>query len=420
SVNSADGAVRDIFRPSPATRRQVMLTSPATGRMVLAVESAGVWRLAHAGPRHPEPRLAVPLDDLAGDLVPLAFSPAGRHVLLRVQDGLRSGLLIYDLDGQAIRTLPTPDGAVGGPAVWTGTSTGETVRCLFVSASEPFRMLTLDPDRPGRWSKHDDGTTGNASTRWAPARVEMFPGGDGPIEAIVHGDEDWRTCRRVVVALHGGPQRAWTMKFHQLFQYLGAYGITVIAPNPRGSSGYGDRHRDAIRGAWAGPDLADLLALNRHVRAERDPADPLPMLYGQSYGAYLALVAAAAEPSAWARAVAVAPFLSGARLRAEASAEVRAMLDRLGACRDIGDGLGPRDVIRLAGRIRARLLIAHGADDQVVPVGQSRALRVELLRLGRREGADFRYREVPGAGHNPLDGSYRMHAEVASFLAGGE
>ena len=37
----------------------------------------------------------------------------------------------------------------------------------------------------------------------------------------------------------------------------------MVAPNQRGSTGYGAAHRNAIGGAWGGPDLADVLRLGR-------------------------------------------------------------------------------------------------------------------------------------------------------------
>jgi dipeptidyl aminopeptidase/acylaminoacyl peptidase len=66
----------------------------------------------------------------------------------------------------------------------------------------------------------------------------------------------------------------------------------------------------------------------------------------------------------------------------------------------VDDELGPRDLVRLGGRIAARVLIIHGRDDDVIPVGQSRALRDGLLRAGR----DVEYVETPTGGHDPLRG----------------
>jgi pimeloyl-ACP methyl ester carboxylesterase len=415
AVDTATGAATPLVEAAGEASYQVLITSATAGRVLMATDAGGGWRFAdlRAGGGH-EPAVIPELDSIEGEVHPLTFDPTGRRVLLHVQAGVRSSLAIYDLAGRTLRRLPVLNGSVGGAAVWTYAAGRERLRFLYVSASMPFRIATVDPQTPGSWHLQDDQTEGNASPDWASARVERLTGAEGVVETIVHGYADWRSAEHVLLALHGGPERAWTMKFHQLFQYLAGYGITVVAPNPRGSAGYGDAYREAVRGAWAGPDLADVMAVSRYLREHRAARDRPLLLYGHSYGAFLALVAAAAAPEAWSRVVAIAPFLSGPRLRAEAPPAVRSMLDRLGACQNIDDALGSRDVIRLAHRIRAQVLVVHGENDPVIPVTQSRALRDHPA--WSTAGDRFRYVEVAGAGHGPLDGSERVHAEVARFL----
>nr|MBA3415822.1 prolyl oligopeptidase family serine peptidase [Chloroflexia bacterium] len=60
----------------------------------------------------------------------------------------------------------------------------------------------------------------------------------------------------------------------------------------------------------------------------------------------------------------------------------------------------------------APFLVIHGAQDDVVPVGQSRQLVAAL----RAAGVEVRYRELPDAGHNGLSWS-RVGPEVLAFLA---
>nr|BFE80626.1 hypothetical protein GCM10020093_032270 [Planobispora longispora] len=150
---------------------------------------------------------------------------------------------------------------------------------------------------------------GASPVRGGAAPVRAYDGPAGDIEAVVYGDPD--TARRVVLALHGGPESSWRLGFDPLFRRLAAAGIAVVAPNQRGSTGYGAAHRDAVRGAWGGPDLDDVLHLGRALSAARGPSLERPMLYGPSYGAYLALLAAAARPGLWARAAVVARSCPG-------------------------------------------------------------------------------------------------------------
>jgi pimeloyl-ACP methyl ester carboxylesterase len=115
----------------------------------------------------------------------------------------------------------------------------------------------------------------------------------------------------------------------------------------------------------------------------------------------------------------VAPFCSAGSLYADGPESVRSFLRRLGALDVVQDALGPRDLERLAGRIIARLLIVHGIADETIPASQPRRIVAALERAGRRRGAEFIYREVPG-GHDSFRGtgdevSRRL---VRQFLAG--
>jgi dipeptidyl aminopeptidase/acylaminoacyl peptidase len=275
---------------------------------------------------------------------------------------------------------------------------------------------------PAGW-RLDGSTVPGDGAHWQPAQGLELAGPAGPVEAVVYGGDTWLSAPHLVIALHGGPADAWRLEFDPTLQRLAAEGLAVLAPNQRGSTGYGAEHALSIQGAWGGPDLTDVLALLDGVAGQRAALglEP-PGLFGVSYGAFLALLAAAHAPAGQlARCAVVAPFLSGARLSAEAAPAVRALTARLGGADPIDDARGPRDVLRLAHRLRAPLLLVHGDRDEVVPVGQSRALRQELLRLGRVEGADFRYVEAAGGGHELLAevGAAVLHELVATFLRTG-
>ena len=67
---------------------------------------------------------------------------------------------------------------------------------------------------------------------------------------------------------------------------------------------------------------------------------------------------------------------------------------RLNRPEDDGGRTAPRDVLRVCDALTVPLLLAHGTRDEIIPVGQSRALRRRLLELGSTEGTDFDYVEV--------------------------
>jgi dipeptidyl aminopeptidase/acylaminoacyl peptidase len=176
--------------------------------------------------------------------------------------------------------------------------------------------------------------------------------------------------------------------FDPLLAALSQAGIAVVAPNIRGSIGYGRAHSLAIRDDWGGPDLADVLAICDSVDRQRERGADRPVVLGTSYGAYLAILAAQSGPARWSRCIALAPFLSGARVAATGG-PVAELVRRLG-------GTSSPDLRARLDHIAAPVLVVHGAHDDVVPIAESRLLAAAL----RERGKDITLHEFADAGHD--------------------
>src|ERR1700685_2384777 len=84
---------------------------------------------------------------------------------------------------------------------------------------------------------------------------------------------------------HGGPVWAWYAEFQAKIQWLNAAGYAVVTPNPRGSSGYGQKFCQAIFADWGNKDFQDDMAIVAYAIAQ-GIADPEKLgVGGHSYGA---------------------------------------------------------------------------------------------------------------------------------------
>ena len=65
----------------------------------------------------------------------------------------------------------------------------------------------------------------------------------------------------VVFLIHGGPQGAWHDEWHNRWNYrlFAAPGYAVVAINPRGSTGFGQKFTDQISQDWTGRVYDDLM-----------------------------------------------------------------------------------------------------------------------------------------------------------------
>lgn len=92
-----------------------------------------------------------------------------------------------------------------------------------------------------------------------------------------------------LVLIHGGPQGAWgeSWTYRWNAQVLAASGYVVAMPNPRGSTGYGQKFIDEINGDWGGRAYDDVMASTDYV-AKLPYVDSSRMVAaGGSYGGYM-------------------------------------------------------------------------------------------------------------------------------------
>jgi dipeptidyl aminopeptidase/acylaminoacyl peptidase len=93
-----------------------------------------------------------------------------------------------------------------------------------------------------------------------------------------------------IVYVHGGPTSQTMNSFNRNVQYLVNQGYVVIAPNYRGSTGYGKEFMDANRFDMGGGDLADCVAATDWIK-QTGYVDPKKLvIMGGSYGGYMTMM----------------------------------------------------------------------------------------------------------------------------------
>jgi dipeptidyl aminopeptidase/acylaminoacyl peptidase len=93
-----------------------------------------------------------------------------------------------------------------------------------------------------------------------------------------------------LILIHGGPQGAWgeTFSYRWNQQVFAAAGFVVAMPNPRGSTGYGQKFTDDINGDWGGRVYDDVMAVTEYVAKLPYVDGDRMAAAGGSYGGYMA------------------------------------------------------------------------------------------------------------------------------------
>jgi dipeptidyl aminopeptidase/acylaminoacyl peptidase len=113
-----------------------------------------------------------------------------------------------------------------------------------------------------------------------------------------------------IVYIHGGPASQTMNSFNRFIQYAVNQGYMVLAPNYRGSTGYGKAFQEANLFDMGGGDLQDVLAGVDWIK-QTGHLDPKKIaVMGGSYGGYLSMMAVTKAPEVWAAGVPIVPFVN--------------------------------------------------------------------------------------------------------------
>jgi dipeptidyl aminopeptidase/acylaminoacyl peptidase len=400
-LDRRDGLTHELL-PFPATGSTELgiLRPPPVGEPASLV----AYLVTDAG----QPRrslVAVPLKD-QGERAAAGAVALREDAELEFADADDSGKLIlmaWNVEGRSeLELLDTRSGSirryedVPGTVVSGGVVARDAHRAV-LAIEDPrsaSRLWELELDS-GRWRPLTPSST-NHKFLVSPT-LETFESHDGlRISGWLYRPLDGNVCGPAVISLHGGPEGQERPVFNAQHQLLVAAGMTVFAPNIRGSSGYGrafvhadDRYGrlDAIAdvGACAEWLVSRGLAESRRIAVS-----------GRSYGGYAVLMALTMFPDLFAAGV-----------------DICGMSDLLTFFRDTepwiasaavtkyGDPV--QDKVLLAGlsplqqidRVRAPVLVVHGALDTNVPVNEAHQVVAALRALG----GDVEYLELPGEGH---------------------
>ncbi|MFQ5524794.1 MAG: S9 family peptidase [Thermoanaerobaculia bacterium] len=329
-------------------------------RAAFVVNQDGVDRLYLL---EPNSRAYVPVRSLPVGLIGgLSFSPQGDRLALTLNTAKTpSDVFVLELGEGALDS--------GELVRWTYSEVGGLDTEWF---SEPELVHYPTFDEVG------------GAARQIPAFVYR-PEGDGPFP--------------VIVSIHGGPEGQYRPSFRSTVQmWIAELGVAVIAPNVRGSSGYGREYVGLDNGFQREDSVKDIGALLDWIGRQPDLDSSKVAVYGGSYGGYMVLASLVHYSDRLKAAVDIVgisnfvTFLENTQdyrrdLRRveygdERDAEMREFLQRISPSNNVD-------------KISAPLFVAQGQNDPRVPVTESE----QIVKAVREAGHDVWYMNALNEGH---------------------
>jgi dipeptidyl aminopeptidase/acylaminoacyl peptidase len=327
-----------------------------------------------------------------------AVEPCGDRVaFVRNEDGF-GRLVVAPIGGPADRSTPErPQVVARGvhgqldwqagmlSAVRSGARTPTQV-VLYDTARDPWTRIVALESAPVAWERIELPEPELIEVGTPTVFARRYVAGQG----------------RMICLVHGGPTDQWQVTFMPRITFWWSRGFDVVVVDPRGSTGHGRSHQQALRGAWGRIDVEDTATVIEAVHGARWATPDTTLVAGSSAGGLTVLGLLVRFGALVAGGIASAPVSDLAGLadtdhRFEAHYTV-SLVGPPGA-----PGYRDNSPRYHLDRIDKPLLVVHGEQDPVVPVEHSRTLVAELV--GR--GVDVEYHEFAGEGHGLRDPANR-------------
>jgi dipeptidyl aminopeptidase/acylaminoacyl peptidase len=348
------------------------------------------------------------------------FSPDGKHVTFSANVDGNEDIYLYDVASGKSTALPIPKG-VNEPAGGHSAFSADGQRLLYNhnGPTAPGDLWVYNLATGTSQQVTHSLVAGVRSEDMVEPYLVHYPSRDGKwtISAFLYVPFNMARNGQnaAIVYIHGGPTAQSMNSFNRFVQFAANQGYMVLAPNYRGSTGYGKEFQQANLFDMGGGDLQDVLAGVDWIK-QTGHLDPKKIaVMGGSYGGYLSMMAVTKAPEVWAAGVPIVPFVNWfTEIENEDPVLQQSDLATMGDVVKNKALYEDRSPINFIDQIKAPLLLLAGAHDPRCPKSETQQV-VDAIR--KRGGTvDSKVYENEGHGFARVENQIDAYKRVADFL----
>lgn len=351
------------------------------------------------------------------DLENFAVSKNGELMIWVVNENGVSKLYGKNLKTNASLTMPNlPIGAVNGLAL---NPAGDKLALVYVRPSQASNLYEVDLKTGDMLELGQSMLGGIDPQDFIEPEAVFYESFDGrKIPAWLYKPKTVDGMRYpVVLSIHGGPefQERPVYNYNGLYQYLLNMGFGILAPNIRGSTGYGISYQKLIHRDWGGAELRDIEHAALYLRGLDWVDSNRIAVYGGSFGGFATLSAVTRLPQYWAVGVdIVGPSNLVTFAKAVPPFWKSFMKQWVGDPDEDYDMLVERSPITYVSQLRAPMLIIQGAKDPRVVKAESDQMVEKIRAQGGK--VEYYVDEEEGHGATRRENSIKWMGMIAHFL----
>jgi dipeptidyl aminopeptidase/acylaminoacyl peptidase len=215
----------------------------------------------------------------------LTLAKDGKTIYFSAQQDGREHLFAVPAAGGA------PKRVAEGGAIASAVEAGGVVAFVKSTLTAPAEVFRASADGTGVRPLTRENDAAFKDVQFGkPESLTVAGAGGAKIQYWLIKPPDFDASKKfpVVFLIHGGPQGAWLDSWSHRWNpsLWAAQGWVVVAPNPRGSTGFGQRFVDEISGDWGGKVMTDLDAVFDAVATLPFTDSTRMGVAGASYGGY--------------------------------------------------------------------------------------------------------------------------------------
>jgi len=348
------------------------------------------------------------------------FSPNGKSVIWSANVEGNTDIYLHDLASDKTTRLPLDQGLNqphGAPSAFTRDGT----RLLYYHSgpTAPGDLWIYDLASAKSRQLTNSLVGGVRSATMVEPFLVHYPSRDGKwtISALVYVPYNMirNGKNAAVVYVHGGPASQTVNSFNRFIQHIVNQGYMVIAPNYRGSTGYGKEFQQANLFDMGGGDLQDVLAAADFIK-QTGFLDPNKIaLMGDSYGGYLTMMGVTKSPDVWAAGVPIVPFVNWfTEIQNEDPVLQQSHIAAMGDPEKNKDLYHDRSPIFFVDQIKAPLLLLAGAHDSRCPDEESQQVVDAIKKRGGK--VELKVYQNEGHGFSKVENQIDAYKRVSEFL----
>ena len=218
-----------------------------------------------------------------------------------------------------------------------------------------------------------------------------------------------------IVWPHGGPEWQEKNLFNKFFQIMVNRGYIVIAPNFRGSTGYGKTFQNKIYKDWGGDEFKDVLGAYDYLINSGYADKSKIAVVGGSFGGFMTLTCVTKAPDLWKCAVDIfGPSNLHTFQKSIPEHWKPGVIELVGDPVKDNDLLKERSPINFVDNIKCPIFIVQGKNDPRVVQSESDQI-VERLKAQNKQ-VEYLVLEDEGHGFSKVSNQILVWEKICSFL----